>query len=142
VVDGAGAVVLRFGSVHSERGISEALDRLAKLAPAAELAVAIERPSGLLVERLLEAGIRSYPCTRTRRVRKFGRADLQGSPCRRQTGQRPSGSQRRSLGRGRATGPRELNVATKAMAAMAALGVRSGSLPFARPTQTRCKQAV
>src|SRR6266542_5313213 len=56
VVDGAGAVVLRLGFNHSERGISDALERLAELGPAAELAVAIERPSGLLVERLLEAG--------------------------------------------------------------------------------------
>jgi hypothetical protein len=42
-------------------------------------------------------------------------------------------------------GPSELNVATitmAAMAAMAALGVRSGSLAFARPTRSRCKREV
>jgi hypothetical protein len=33
-------------------------------------------------------------------------------------------------------GPRELNVATITMAAMAALGVRSASLPLARPTRS------
>jgi hypothetical protein len=52
------------------------------------------------------------------------------------------GSRRRSLVRGRATGPRELNVATITMAAMAALGVRSGSLPFARSPRSRCKREV
>jgi transposase len=56
VVDEAGAVALRFGFAHSERGIAEAFARLAELAPASELPVAIERPNGLLVERLLETG--------------------------------------------------------------------------------------
>jgi transposase len=56
VVDEQGAVVERFGFAHSERGISDALARLAKLASPAELPVAIERPDGLLVDRLLEAG--------------------------------------------------------------------------------------
>jgi transposase len=56
VVDAEGAVVERFGFAHSERGISGALERLAKLGSASELPVAIERPDGLLVDRLLEAG--------------------------------------------------------------------------------------
>jgi transposase len=56
VVDEQGAVVERFGFAHSERAISNALERLAKLARPAELPVAIERPDGLLVDRLLEAG--------------------------------------------------------------------------------------
>jgi len=56
VVDEKGAVVARFGFAHSERGISEALERLARLGSPAGLPVAIERPDGLLVERLLEAG--------------------------------------------------------------------------------------
>ena len=56
VVDEDGAVVVRFGFAHSEHGISDALERLAKLASPAELPVAIERPDGLLVGRLLEAG--------------------------------------------------------------------------------------
>lgn len=51
VVDQAGAIVLRFGFAHSERGIGDALARLADLAPANGLAGAIERPGGLLVER-------------------------------------------------------------------------------------------
>jgi transposase len=56
VVDEEGVVVERFGFAHSERGISEALERLAGLGSPAGLPVAIERPDGLLVGRLLEAG--------------------------------------------------------------------------------------
>jgi transposase len=56
VIDQAGAIVLRLGFAHSERGVREALTRLRRLGRAAELPVAIERPSGLLVDRLLEAG--------------------------------------------------------------------------------------
>jgi transposase len=61
VVDQDGAIVERFGFAHSERGISNALARLAKLADAAELPVAIERPDGLLVDRLLAAGHEVVP---------------------------------------------------------------------------------
>ncbi|HUP24991.1 MAG TPA: IS110 family transposase [Thermoanaerobaculia bacterium] len=56
VVDEEGLVVKRFGFAHSERGIADALERLAKLACPGELPVAIERPDGLLVGRLLEGG--------------------------------------------------------------------------------------
>ena len=56
VVDEQGSIVVRFGFAHSERGIDEALERLAKIAQPRELPVAIERPDGLLVSRLLEAG--------------------------------------------------------------------------------------
>jgi transposase len=56
VVDEQGAVVERFGFAHSERGISGAIERLSELGRCAELPVAIERPDGLLVGRLLEAG--------------------------------------------------------------------------------------
>jgi len=58
VVDAQGAVVRRFAFAHSERGIGQALARLARLAQPSQLPVAIERPDGLLVDRLLEAG---YP---------------------------------------------------------------------------------
>ena len=56
VVDEEGATVERFAFPHSERGISNALERLAKLGSPNELPAAIERPDGLLVDRLLEAG--------------------------------------------------------------------------------------
>ena len=61
VLDDSGAVVERFGFGHSERGISGALARLAKLGVPRELPVAIERPDGLLVDRLLEAGHEVVP---------------------------------------------------------------------------------
>jgi hypothetical protein len=61
VVDETGAVVEQFGFAHSERGISGALERLAKLACPSELPIAIERPDGLLVDRLLEAGHEVVP---------------------------------------------------------------------------------
>jgi transposase len=56
VVDEEGAVLCRFGFAHSERGISEALERLRTLGEPGAQPVAIERPDGLLVGRLLEAG--------------------------------------------------------------------------------------
>jgi transposase len=56
VVDEAGAIVLRFGFGHSEQGLCEALARLRELGEPSALPVAIERTSGLLVERLLAAG--------------------------------------------------------------------------------------
>ena len=61
VVDEQGAIVEQFGFAHSERGIAGALARLAKLAEPAALSVAIERPDGLLVDRLLEAGHEVVP---------------------------------------------------------------------------------
>jgi transposase len=61
VVDEHGAVVEQFGFGHSERGISKALTRLGKLAGVEELPVAIERPDGLLVDRLLDAGHEVVP---------------------------------------------------------------------------------
>jgi transposase len=61
VVDDQGTIVERFGFVHNERGISGALARLAKLGAPSELPVAIERPDGLLVDRLLEAGHEVVP---------------------------------------------------------------------------------
>lgn len=61
VVNEQGAIVERFAFAHSERGVSGALRRLAKLAAADELPVAIERPDGLLVDRLLEAGHQVVP---------------------------------------------------------------------------------
>lgn len=53
VVDDQAQVVERCGFAHSERGLRDALERLG---PPAQMPVAIERPSGLLVERLLAAG--------------------------------------------------------------------------------------
>jgi len=61
VVDGSGRVVTSFGFAHSEQGLLGMLGRLSALAPPNEIRVAIERPNGLLVERLLAAGHGVYP---------------------------------------------------------------------------------
>jgi transposase len=56
VLDDAGRIVTRFELRHDAAGLAELLARLKRLAPPAELPVAIERPSGLLVDALVEAG--------------------------------------------------------------------------------------
>lgn len=56
VLDAQGAIVDGFTMPHTADGLREGLARLARRAPLATLAVAIERPSGLLVDTLLEAG--------------------------------------------------------------------------------------
>jgi transposase len=56
VVDGTGKVVARFEARHDAAGLADMLARLRKIAPPAELPIAIERPSGLIVDALIEAG--------------------------------------------------------------------------------------
>jgi len=58
VVDDAGGLVDAFEVHHSEEGINKGLARLRRHGEPADLPIAIERPSGLVVERLLAAG---YP---------------------------------------------------------------------------------
>lgn len=61
VVDEAGQVVDAFEVEHSEEGLSQVVVRLLRHGEAAELPVAIERPGGLIVQRLLEAGFPVVP---------------------------------------------------------------------------------
>ena len=56
VIDEQGAVVARLEATHTAKGLKTLLKSLAKLAPSEALPVAIERPSGLLVDTLVEAG--------------------------------------------------------------------------------------
>src|SRR5689334_876410 len=56
VLDAAGTVVCRFQLAHSAAGLADGLTRLRHLGPLSALRVAIERPSGLLVDTLVEAG--------------------------------------------------------------------------------------
>ncbi len=57
VIDaGSGAVVDRFEAVHNRAGLQAMLKRLARIAAPAGLPLAIERPSGLIVDVLVEAG--------------------------------------------------------------------------------------
>jgi transposase len=56
VVDEDGKLVLHLEVEHTEAGLVSVLRRLRRLGEPAELPVAIERPSGLVVERLLAQG--------------------------------------------------------------------------------------
>ena len=56
VLDETGGVVARFAVRHDAEGVGELIARLARLAPAAQIPIAIERPSGLIVNALVAAG--------------------------------------------------------------------------------------
>jgi transposase len=56
VIDAAGTVIARFDVAHSAEGLSRLTGRLAELGDPGDVPVAIERPSGRLVDALLEAG--------------------------------------------------------------------------------------
>lgn len=56
VVDDGGKIVGQFEVAHDASGLAELRARLAKLAPAAEIPIAIERPTGLIVDALVDAG--------------------------------------------------------------------------------------
>jgi transposase len=56
VVDERGAVALSLGIRHDAAGLAELRKRLSKLAPAGEIPIAIERPTGLIVDALVAAG--------------------------------------------------------------------------------------
>lgn len=56
VIDAAGNIIERFEVRHDANGIAELIRGLSRLAPPAELPIAIERPSGLLVDSLVAAG--------------------------------------------------------------------------------------
>lgn len=56
VVDEAGAVVAQLEVEHTAEGLRRLLVALARIAPPQQLPVAIERPSGLVVDTLVQAG--------------------------------------------------------------------------------------
>jgi transposase len=56
VVDAEGKVAAHFEITHNAAGLTELRARLAEVAAAAEIPIAIERPSGLIVDTLVEAG--------------------------------------------------------------------------------------
>jgi len=56
VVDEQGVIVARFEVQHTADGLGKLLRQLAGIAPPQQLAVAIERPSGLVVDTLADAG--------------------------------------------------------------------------------------
>jgi len=58
VVDDTGKVLASFEVAHDANGVAELLRRLCKFGPSSELRVGIERPSGVIVDTLLDAGFR------------------------------------------------------------------------------------
>jgi len=56
VMDVAGKVVARFTVAHSAEGLGQLAGKLAGLGEPGDMPVAIERPSGILVDALLQAG--------------------------------------------------------------------------------------
>ena len=61
VIDGRGAVVAQFTVAHTAAGMTDLAARLVKLAPPAELRIAIERPTGLVVDTLVESKFAVVP---------------------------------------------------------------------------------
>jgi transposase len=61
VLDATGQVCWRSSAAHSADGLAELLRRLARFGPPAALGIAIERPSGLVVDTLTDAGYRVVP---------------------------------------------------------------------------------
>lgn len=61
VVDGSGSVVDRFTVEHSAPGMDDLARRLRTLAAKGEVRVAIERPTGLIVDTLVEGGFTVVP---------------------------------------------------------------------------------
>ncbi len=56
VIDEQGTVVAQLKVQHTTNGLQRLVTQLARIAPPQELPVAIERPSGLVVDALVEAG--------------------------------------------------------------------------------------
>lgn len=56
LLDEGGKIVTSFPVAHSAEGIATLVVRLARLGPAEEIPVGIERPNGRLVDLLLETG--------------------------------------------------------------------------------------
>jgi transposase len=59
VIDAAGDVLERFEIAHDREGLAELMRRLARFG--SKVRIAIERPSGLIVDALVEAGHRVFP---------------------------------------------------------------------------------
>ena len=60
-IDDKGAIKAHFTVEHSAEGMAKLAAQLRKLAPPDELAIAIERPTGLIVDTLVEGGFQVVP---------------------------------------------------------------------------------
>jgi transposase len=82
VIDPAGAVCTTFRFAHTAEGIAEAIRRLDRFGPREQMPIAIERPSGLLIDSFVDAGFPIVPihpnalkATRPRYTAALGKAD-------------------------------------------------------------------
>jgi hypothetical protein len=58
---GRGSVTVRFTVAHTAAGMIDLVTRLSRVAQPAELRVTIERPSGLVMDTLVERGLAVVP---------------------------------------------------------------------------------
>ena len=91
VHDGAGRNLASFIITHSAVGFEDLVGRLARYGEPAELPVAIERPDGRLVDRLLEAGHPVVPVS-SKRSRRGARRRSPPGPSPTPATPRPSAS--------------------------------------------------
>jgi len=82
VEEASGFVAMRFTVAHTAKGLAELVRQLARFGTPSALPVAIERPSGIVVEALLSAGHRVVPihpnmvkATRSRYRASSGKSD-------------------------------------------------------------------
>jgi transposase len=82
VTDPAGTLCARFSFAHTAEGIAEAIRRLDRFGSREQMPIAIERPSGLLVDSFVDAGFPIVPihpnalkATRPRYTAALGKAD-------------------------------------------------------------------
>jgi transposase len=82
VIDPAGAIRSSLSFTHTADGIADAIRQLDRLGPRAQLPIAIERPSGLLIDTFVDAGFPIVPihpnalkATRPRYSAAAGKAD-------------------------------------------------------------------
>jgi transposase len=61
VIDEGGQIVMRVAVDHTSEGLNKLVEALRRFGDPAELGIAIERPSGLLVDSLVESGFAIYP---------------------------------------------------------------------------------
>lgn len=61
VLDTDGEVVERLAARHDRRGLEDLVQRLSRYGDPAELPIAVERPTGLLIDTLIEAGFVVVP---------------------------------------------------------------------------------
>jgi transposase len=61
VIDDKGGVVAQFAVSHDEAGLRGLREQLARIAPAETIPIALERPTGLVVDALVDAGHPVFP---------------------------------------------------------------------------------